>query len=126
MKNKIIFTKEAPLPIGPYSQAIETDNGTIYISGQLPVDPKTNVIIEGDIEKQTLQTLNNLKNILIASNKSLNNVIKATVLLIDINDFPIVNKVYEDFFGKIKPARSTFQVSALPKNAKIEIEIIAK
>jgi 2-iminobutanoate/2-iminopropanoate deaminase len=112
-----IFTAKAPEPIGPYSQAIKLENGMIYTSGQ--ISP------EGDMRQQTKQVLENLKAILEAAGSGLSKVVKATVFLRDINDFAAMNEVYSEYFGEAKPARSTVEVSNLPKNARIEIEVIA-
>ncbi|GAB4218750.1 MAG: RidA family protein [Candidatus Microgenomates bacterium] len=122
-KIKVINTTSAPQAIGPYSQAIVYKN-FIFCSGQIGINPKTNQLAEG-LENQTKQILTNLKNVLEASQSSLNNVLKTTIFLTNINHFPIVNKIYEDFFGDHKPARSTVAVTNLPKQALIEIEAIA-
>ncbi|ATZ18707.1 TdcF protein [Williamsoniiplasma somnilux] len=126
MKNKIIFSPEAPAAIGPYSQAILDQNNTIYISGQLPIDNKIGKIVSDNISDQTLQCLKNLEYILKSAGKNLENVIKVTVLLTDINEFQEMNKIYENFFKEVKPARSAYQVVALPRGAKIEIELVAQ
>ncbi|GIW64321.1 MAG: reactive intermediate/imine deaminase [Patescibacteria group bacterium] len=120
---KIVNSNNAPKAIGPYSQAVIFDN-LIFCSGQIGIDPKTNSLVEG-IENQTKQILNNIKNILQEANSSLENVLKTTIFLTDINHFSIVNKIYEDFFKNHKPARSTVTVAKLPKDALIEIEVIA-
>jgi len=120
-----IFTENAPAPIGPYSQAIMIDKNLIFTSGQIPIDPRTGNIVEGDIKAQTRQVLKNIEAILIASGSSLTSVIKTTVYLKDINDFSAMNEVYEEFFRKIAPARTTVEVSRLPKDVRIEIEAIA-
>lgn len=120
---KTVFTDKAPLPVGPYSQAIVINN-LIFCSGQIGIDPKNNQLVDG-IENQTKQVLNNLKMILDESGSSIDKVIKTTIFLKDINQFQIVNKIYEDFFKDHKPARSTVEVSNLPKRALIEIELIA-
>jgi 2-iminobutanoate/2-iminopropanoate deaminase len=123
MRN-IIETTEAPSPIGPYSQAIRID-GLIFISGQIPIDPKTGAIVEGDIRAQTDQVLKNLLAILEASGSDLSKVIKTTVFMINLDDFTKFNVIYENYFGKAKPARSTVQVARLPKEVLLEIEAIA-
>lgn len=119
-----ISTTNAPAAIGPYSQAIEA-NGTIYVSGQLPINPVTGEFAEGDIRDKARQSLNNIKAILAEAGLSMQNVAKVTVLLGDINDFAAVNEVYAEFFQAPYPARSAFAVAALPKGAPIEIEAIA-
>ena len=121
---KPISTPNAPAAIGPYSQAIKAGN-TIYISGQLPIDPATGEFKEGCIRCKTRQSLTNIKNILQAEGLNMSNVVKVTILLTDINDFAAVNEVYADFFQPPYPARSAFAVAALPKGAPIEIEAIA-
>ena len=119
-----ITTTNAPAAIGPYSQAIE-GNGTIYVSGQLPINPATGEFAEGDIKAKARQSLTNIKNILAEVGLSMQNVAKVTVLLNDISDFAAVNEVYAEFFQAPYPARSAFAVAALPKGAPIEIEAIA-
>ena len=119
-----ITTTNAPAAIGPYSQAIET-NGTVYVSGQLPINPVTGEFAEGDIKDKARQSLSNIKGILAEAGLSMQNVAKVTVLLNDINDFAAVNEVYAEFFTPPYPARSAFAVVALPKGAPIEIEAIA-
>ena len=119
-----ISTKNAPAAIGPYSQAIEA-NGTVFVSGQLPIDPATGEFAEGGIKALARQSLTNIKNILAEAGLTMNNVCKVTVFLADINDFAAVNEVYAEFFEAPYPARSAFAVAALPKGAAIEIEAIA-
>ena len=121
---KAIATQNAPAAIGPYSQAIEA-NGTVYVSGQLGIDPVTGNFAEGGAVAQARQSLTNISNILKEAGLSMKNVVKVTVLLADINDFAAVNEVYKDFFEAPFPARSAFAVAALPKGGKIEIEAIA-
>lgn len=120
---KLIKTDKAPAAIGPYSQAI-TCKGLLFCSGQIGIDPKTGILVDG-IEKQTLQVLKNLQAILHAAGTDLKKVIKTTVYLTDITDFTKVNQIYADFFKDHKPARATVKVSNLPKEALIEIEAIA-
>ena len=119
-----ILTKNAPAAIGPYSQAIEA-NGTVFVSGQLPIDPATGEFAEGGIKALARQSLTNIKNILAEAGLTMNNVCKVTVLLAAITDFAAVNEVYAEFFEAPYPARSAFAVAALPKGAAIEIEAIA-
>ena len=121
---KAIATQNAPAAIGPYSQAIEA-NGTVYVSGQLGIDPSTGNFTEGGAVAQARQSLTNISNILKDAGMSMKNVVKVTVLLADINDFAAVNEIYKDFFEAPFPARSAFAVAALPKGGKIEIEAIA-
>lgn len=121
---KAILTNNAPAAIGPYSQAIEA-NGTIYVSGQLPINPATGEFAQGGIKAEARQSLTNIKNILAAEGLDMSNVVKVTVLLADISYFAEVNEVYAEFFAQPYPARSAFAVAALPKGANIEIEAIA-
>lgn len=120
---KIIATEKAPAAIGPYSQAVEL-NGTLFVSGQLPVDPETGLIPDG-IEAQTRQSLTNIGAILEADGLTYNDVVKTSVFLSDINHFAAMNAVYAEFFTQDKPARVCFQVAALPKGALVEIDVIA-
>lgn len=123
MKKKI-HTDRAPAAIGPYSQAIQAGN-TIYISGQIPVDPATGNIDAADIAGQTKQSLENIKAILEAAGIGMSSVVKTTVLLADINDFGAMNEVYKTYFAEPFPARAAFQAANLPKDSKVEIEAIA-
>jgi 2-iminobutanoate/2-iminopropanoate deaminase len=120
---EIIRTEKSPLPIGPYSQGIKWKN-FIFISGQIPIDPQTNMIVKGDIVIQTKQVIENIRNILIKAGGDLKNVVKTTIYLKNLNDFEKMNYVYAQYF-KNKPARTTVEVSNLPKNALIEIDVIA-
>src|SRR5574344_649766 len=120
---KIINTSNAPKAVGPYSQAVEA-NGTLYISGQLPVDPLTGAMPEG-IEAQTRQCLQNVIAILEAANYSLSDVVKSVVLLADMGDFQAMNQVYATYYAKNQPARVCYQVAKLPLGALVEIETIA-
>lgn len=120
----IINTSKAPKAIGPYSQAVEINN-TLYVSGQVPIDPTTGEIVKGGIAEQTEQVLKNIGNILSAAGYNLSDVVKTTCMLADIKDFKIMNEKYAQFFLKEFPARSTFQVAALPLGALVEIDIIA-
>lgn len=121
---KVVFSEKAPAAIGPYSQAIKTEK-TIYVSGQLPVDPATGNFPSDDIKDQARQSLTNIKNILESEGYTMADVVKTTVLLADIADFAAMNEVYATFFEGAFPARSAFQVAAVPKGAKLEIEAIA-
>lgn len=124
MSNHAINTNNAPAAIGPYSQAIEAGN-TIYVSGQLPIDPATGAFAGEDIKAQTRQSLTNIKNILEEAGTDMSAVVKTTVLLSDIANFGAMNEVYAEFFKAPFPARAAFQVAALPKNALVEIECVA-
>jgi 2-iminobutanoate/2-iminopropanoate deaminase len=123
MKDRI-QTDNAPQAIGPYSQAIKA-NGLVYASGQIALDPKSMQIIEGGIGEQTERVMNNLKAVLEAAGSSFDRVVKTTVFLIDMNDFAEMNKVYGRFFGEAPPARSTVEVSQLPRGVRVEIDLIA-
>jgi len=120
----IVLTDRGPKPIGPYSQAIRA-NGFLYVSGQVALDPKTGELTGTDIQQQTRRTLENLKGILEAAGANLHHVVKTTVFLKDMNDFAAMNEVYAKFFTLAPPARSTVQVARLPKDALVEIEMIA-
>ena len=123
MKN-VVATINAPAAIGPYSQAILQGN-TLYISGQLPIDPATGAFPGGDITSQTVQSLENIGAILKEAGFTYDDVVKTTVLLADMGDFAAMNAVYAEFFTAPYPARAAFQAAALPKNAKVEIECVA-
>ena len=125
MIKEIIQTVHAPKAIGTYSQAIIANN-FIFISGQIGTDPVTDKIVDKDIRSEITQIIKNLKSILVKANSSLSKIVKLNVYLKNLNDFEILNKVFEDFFNKeSSPARSTFEVSNLPKNANVEIDAIA-
>ncbi len=122
---KIIFTANAPVPIGPYNQAILVDN-TLYTSGQIPTNPSTGEVVNSGIEAQTEQVMQNLKAVLNAANMNFNNVVKTTIFITDMADFVAINTVYGSYFDDATaPARETVQVAALPKNVNIEISMIA-
>lgn len=121
---KIIKTTNAPAAIGPYSQAVEINN-TLYISGQIGIDPKTGKMVEGDVKAQTRQVLRNIESILQAAGYSLIDVVKSTCLLSDIANFKVMNEVYSEFYFEHQPARAAFAVKDLPAGALIEIETIA-
>jgi 2-iminobutanoate/2-iminopropanoate deaminase len=123
MKN-VVITDRGPKPIGPYSQAIKA-NGFVYLSGQVALDPQSGELVGSDIRQQTERVLENIKGILEASGSNLHHVIKTTVFLKDMNDFSAMNEVYARYFTAAPPARSTVQVSRLPKDALVEIEVIA-
>lgn len=121
---KLFNANNAPKAIGPYSHAVILDNGFIYISGQLGSDPQT-LDMPKNIEEQTLNVFKNIESILTEAKYNKNNVIKTIIFLKDLNDFEIVNNIYSNYFGDHKPARSTIEVSKLPKNGSIEIELVA-
>ena len=124
MTKRIIQTEQAPAAIGPYSQAISIGD-FLFTSGQIALDPESGIFLSGEIEEETEQTLKNISAILRASGLSVENVVKTTVYLSDLNHFSRMNQVYEKYFSKTKPARACVQVAALPKGAKIEIDAIA-
>ena len=124
MIRESVQTDNAPKAIGPYQQAIKA-NGFIYTAGQIPIDPKTANLIEGDISAQTRQVLENLKAVLEAGGSSLGRVVKATVFLKNMADFAAMNDVYAQYLGSAKPARSTVAVAELPRGALVEIDLVA-
>ncbi len=124
MNKKVIVSEKAPKALGPYSVAIRSGN-LVFASGQLGLDPATGELVPGEIEAETRQSLTNLSHVLEAAGSSLEMVMKTTVFLRDMSDFPKMNAVYGEFFQKDPPARSTVQVAALPKNGAVEIEVIA-
>tara|TARA_B100000678_G_C18227206_1_gene509344 strand:+ start:3691 stop:4071 length:381 start_codon:yes stop_codon:yes gene_type:complete len=122
---KIINTKKAPLPVGPYSQAIMVNN-TLYISGQVALNPENNELIEGSVEKESYQIMENIKSILNESGLSFKNVVRSKIYLTDMNNFSKVNQVYGSYFEKgQEPARTTIEVSGLPLGVGVEIDMIA-
>ncbi|MBI5652380.1 MAG: RidA family protein [Chloroflexi bacterium] len=124
MERQVIHTDHAPKAIGPYSQAIRVGD-FVFCAGQTPIDPTTNMFVEGDIETQTRRALQNLAAVLQAAGTSMEHVVKTTVFLLDMNDFQRMNAVYAEFFPANPPARSTVQVARLPRDARVEIEVIA-
>ena len=124
MKKEIISIKNAPAPIGPYSQAI-LKNGTLYASGQIAINPQTGALILESIEKETEQVMQNIKAVLDAANMNFEDVVKCSIFLSDMENFSIVNAVYASYFSVNPPARETVQVSCLPKNVNVEISFIA-
>jgi 2-iminobutanoate/2-iminopropanoate deaminase len=121
---KIISTNEAPKAIGPYSQAVRSGR-FLFCSGQIPLDPKSGEIVPGDITAQTRRVLDNIAAVLRAEGGTFEDVVKTTIFLTDLNDFQTVNEIYGSYFKNQPPARSTVQVAALPKGARVEIEVIA-
>ena len=124
MDKKIILSEKAPAPIGQYNQAVMVDK-TLYVSGQIPIDPSTGKMVSDDIAKQTDQAMENIWAILNEAGMDFSNVVKCSIFVTDITDFYIVDAAYEKFFHDDPPARETVQVAALPKGAKIEISCIA-
>ena len=121
---KIISTNEAPAAVGPYSQAVRAGS-LVFCAGQIPLDPKSGQIVSGDISAQTRRVLDNITAVLKAENLTFEHIVKTTIFLTDLNDFQAVNEMYGSYFKQQPPARSTVQVSALPKGAHVEIEVIA-
>jgi 2-iminobutanoate/2-iminopropanoate deaminase len=119
-----VVTDRGPKAIGPYSQAVRA-NGFVFLSGQIPLDPKTQQVVDGDASVQTERVLENLKGVVEAAGSSMHRVVKATVFLADMNDFAAVNEVYSRYFVTHPPARSTVEVSKLPRNVRVEIDLIA-
>lgn len=124
MEKKIIYTDKAPKAIGPYSQAVLIGD-LLFVSGQIPLDPETMTIVSDDVKLQTHQVLKNLQAILNEAGMSLENVVKTTVYIKDMNDFAAINEVYAEYFTTNKPARACVEVARLPKDVKVEIELIA-
>lgn len=121
---KVILSSKAPAPIGPYSQAIEA-NGTLYVSGQIPIDPATGEVVAGGIEPQAKQVMQSLKAILEEAGYTFDQVVKTTILLDDLGNFAKVNEIYGSYFKEGAPARETYQVAKLPKGVAVEISCIA-
>jgi len=121
---QIIVTRNAPQAIGPYSQAVVA-GGFVFASGQIPIDPRTGELVEGDVAAQTEQVLRNLTTVLEAAGTGLERVVKTTVFLADMNDFGAMNEVYGRYFKKEPPARATVEAARLPRDARVEIEAIA-
>jgi 2-iminobutanoate/2-iminopropanoate deaminase len=119
-----VTTPSAPPAIGPYSQAIRAGS-LLFVSGQIPLDPKTGTLVEGDLATQTHRVFQNLEAILAAAGATVDNVVRTTVYLADMNDFPTMNEVYGTYFTSPAPARATVQAARLPKDARVEIDLIA-
>ena len=124
MEKKIIHTDNAPAPIGPYSQAVQFGN-TLFISGQVPIDPATGNVVQGDIKTEATQVMKNLEAILTAAGMDFTHVIKTSIFLMDMGQFAQVNEVYGSYFNDMPPARETVQVSGLPKGVNVEISMVA-
>jgi len=124
MSKKAVFGESGPVLNAPYTPAVRVDN-IVYVSGQIPLDPATSRVVEGDFAQQVRQCLRNLASLLKSEGLGLENVVKTTVFLKDLNDFPELNRVYGTYFSGIKPARSTVQVARLPLDVSVEIEAIA-
>ena len=124
MSKTIIFSDKAPAPIGPYSQAVKKGD-TLYVSGQIPINTETGQLVITDIASATDQVMKNMQSILKAANMDFSNVVKCSIFVTDMNDFPIVNAAYEKYFNSDPPARETVAVAALPKNVNVEISCIA-
>jgi 2-iminobutanoate/2-iminopropanoate deaminase len=124
MKLKVVSTDKAPAAIGPYSQAIQAGN-LLFCSGQIPLDPVSGEIVAGDVRRQTEQVMENIAAVLSEAGAGFNDVVKATVFLVEMSDFGVVNEVYGRYFSDHKPARSTVAVRELPRGVRIEIEVIA-
>ena len=122
--NQPIHSNDAPKAIGPYSQAVRAGN-LVFLSGQIPLDPVSGKVVEGDIRVQTARVMDNLAAVLAASHLSFANVVKSTIYVVDLNDYTVVNDVYGERFKENPPARSTVQVAALPRGARVEIDLIA-
>lgn len=121
---KIISTDQAPAAIGPYSQAVQAA-GLVFCSGQIPLDPASGELVSGDIRLETRQVMENLRGVLQAAGCGFGQVVRTTIYLVDMADFPAVNEVYGEFFPAVKPARATVAVAALPKGARVEIDAVA-
>jgi 2-iminobutanoate/2-iminopropanoate deaminase len=124
MAKRIVKTDQAPSAIGPYSQAVIA-NGFVFAAGQVPLDPRTGQIVPGDTRIQTKRVMENLKAVLTAAGSSMDRVVKTTVFLVNLNDFGVMNEIYGEYFQEEPPARSTVQVAKLPREAAVEIEVIA-
>ena len=124
MERQIISTTEAPSAIGPYSQAVQV-GGMLFVSGQIPIDPVSGELVQGGVEAETRQVLNNLKAILEAAGSSLEKVVKATLFIADMNQFGTINAIYAEYFQTDPPARACVEVARLPKDVQVEIEAVA-
>lgn len=125
MSKRIIRTPGAPAPIGPYSQAVAAEGNLFFTAGQVAIDPQTGQFVQGDIKSQTRRVLENLKAVLNGAGASLGDVVKTTVFLKNMDDFGAMNEIYAEYFKDSAPARSTVEVARLPRDAKVEIEVVA-
>lgn len=121
---QVIVTDKAPAAIGPYSQAVKAV-GLLFCSGQIALDPVSGEMVQGTVEEETRQVMENLRGVLEAASTGFDRVVKTTIYLIDMADFPVVNQVYGSYFGELKPARATVGVAALPRGARVEVEVVA-
>ena len=124
MDKSIIYTPNAPEPVGPYSQAVRTGD-TLYVSGQVPINPESGNMVTGDIKEEARQVMHNIGAVLSAAGMDFGHIVKCSIFVTDIRDFAAVNEVYGEYFDKRPPARETVQVAALPKGARVEISCIA-
>lgn len=124
MKPEVIVSDKAPKAVGAYAQAVRA-NGFVFLSGQIPLDPSTGELVQGDVGTQARRVMDNLKAVLEGAGTSLSKVVKATIYLIDMNDFAVVNQTYAEYFPDAKPARATIAVAGLPRGSKVEIDMIA-
>jgi 2-iminobutanoate/2-iminopropanoate deaminase len=124
MKPEVIVTDKAPKAVGAYAQAVRAQ-GFLFLSGQIPLDPATGELIQGDVAAQTRRVLDNLRAVLEGAGSALDRVVKATIYLTDMNDFAVVNQTYAEYFPAAKPARATVAVAGLPRGSKVEIDMIA-
>jgi len=125
MAKKVIYTDNAPKPIGPYNQGITASGTFLFVAGQVPFDPATGQLVQGDIKLQTKQVMKNLEAILLQAGSSFSSVVKTTVFLKNMNDFTAMNEMYGEYFKENPPARSTVEVARLPKDVNVEIDLIA-
>jgi len=121
---KVVATDQAPAAIGPYSQAVQA-GGLLFCSGQIPLDPVTGELVSGDIRQETERVMENLRGVLTAAGCGFEQVVRTTIYLVDMADFPVVNEVYGNYFPSMKPARATVAVAALPRGARVEIDAVA-
>lgn len=124
MKPEVIVSEKAPKAVGAYAQAVKAQ-GLVFLSGQIPLDPSTGELVQGDIATQTRRVLDNLKAVLEGAGTELSKVVKATIYLVDMNDFAVVNQTYAEYFPDAKPARATVAVAGLPRGCRVEIDMIA-
>lgn len=125
MTKNVIATNQAPAALGPYSQGIIASGELVFVSGQIPIDPQTGAVVEGDASVQAKRSMDNIAAVLAEAGATMENIVKTTIYLKDMNDFGVVNAVYEKYFENAAPARSCVQVARLPKDVQLEIEAIA-